>query len=57
MSLLRQSEADVAYRSYYSAVPESELAEDTTWASFATKQLAALCCDEDSLDWPHIGSD
>ena len=43
-SLLAQSRAgiDAAYKAYYDAAPESELAEEAAWADFAEGQFAEL---------------
>jgi hypothetical protein len=50
MSALLQNEINAAYEWYYSTATESELAEEASWADFATEQFAAIYCDEAPFD-------
>jgi hypothetical protein len=38
----RRSKIDAAYKAYYDAASEAELAEEAIWAEFAESELAAI---------------
>jgi hypothetical protein len=38
----RKRSIDTAYKAYYDAASEAELAEETSWAEFAESELAVL---------------